>query len=184
MLRLGKSLEVLYGALKTLHLPDLVLRVTLTLSRIYQFFFLLVDHIIWVGRVGLYDINKEKWSSYSNRFWVGSILLNLLRDVYEILRITQKKVFGQKLEPCYYKNFPVIRTVYDCIPVTRPVVQFAEAHRDVFWDCVKNFCDLWIPLTNLGHTRLSPGTVGLLGSVSSFAGLIAVLDPLAKLVPT
>lgn len=184
LLRLGKSLEVLHGALRTQHLPNLVLRVLLTLSRIYQTCFLMVDHIIWVGRVGLYDINKQKWSDYSNKFWLGSIFLNLLRDIYEIFQILQQQVQCRTPEPCLYKTIPVIKAAYDYIPVTRPVVQFAEGHRDIFWDSLKNICDIWIPLTSLGHTRLSPGMVGLLGSVSSFAGLVAVLDPLAKLVPT
>lgn len=184
LLRLGKSIEVLHGALRTLHLPDVVLRVTLTLSRIYQSFFLLVDHIIWIGRVGLFDINKEKWSSYSNRFWLGAIILNMIRDVYEILTIMKKRLKCEDLQPCVYKNIPVVKTFYECVPATRPIVQFAEEHRDVFWDSIKNLCDIWIPLTSLGHTKFSPGTVGLLGSISSFAGLIAVLDPLAKLTPT
>ncbi|XP_042235443.1 peroxisomal membrane protein 11A-like [Homarus americanus] len=183
LLRFGKCVEVLHGTLRTLHLPDAVLRVTLTLSRIYQSFFLLVDHIIWVGRVGLFDINKEKWSDYSNKFWLGSIILNLLRDIYEIYQILRKQAHCQNPVSCLYKNVPVIKTVYNSIPATRPLVQFAEEHRDVFWDSLKNLCDLWIPLTSLGHTKLSPGMVGILGSVSSFAGLVAVLDPLAKLVP-
>lgn len=184
LLRFGKSLEVLHGALRTLHLPDVVLRVVLTLSRIYQSMFLVVDHVIWIGRAGLVDIDKEKWSTYSNRFWLGAIILNIMRDVYDIFTIIQKSAKCKNPLPCGYKKFPVIKTVYDCVPATRPLVLFAEEHRDVFWDSIKNFCDFWIPLTNLGHTKLSPGMIGLLGSVSSFAGLIAVLDPLAKLVPT
>ncbi|XP_071523705.1 peroxisomal membrane protein 11A isoform X2 [Panulirus ornatus] len=183
-LRLDKSIIILHGALRTLHLPDRILRVTLTLSRIYQTFFLLVDHIIWIGRIGLYDIDKEKWSKYSNKFWLGYIILNLFRDIYEILRIIQRQVRCQNPVPCLYKNVPFIRTVCDYVPVTKPVFQFAEEHKDVFWDSLKNICDIWIPLTSLGHTKLSPGMVGLLGSVSSFAGLVAVLDPLAKLAPT
>ena len=77
----------------------------------------------------------------------------------------------------------MVKEVCKVVPVLRPVALFAEEHRDVFWDSVKNLCDIWIPLTYLGHTKLSHGTVGFLGSVSSFAGLVAVLDPLAKLVP-
>lgn len=184
LLRLGKSIEVLYGALRTLHLPDAVLRIVLTLSRIYQSFFLAVDHIIWVGRVGLVDIDKLKWSQYSNRFWLGSIMLNLLRDMYELLQIYNFKTVCYNNKACIYNTIPVIKTVYRNIPTTRPMIDFAEHHRDVFWDCVKNVCDIWIPLTNLGYVKFSPGTVGALGTVSSAAGLYAVLDPLAKLAPS
>ncbi|KAK8390151.1 hypothetical protein O3P69_013012 [Scylla paramamosain] len=183
LLRLGKSLEVLHGALRTLHLPDAILRITLTLSRIYQFLFLLADHIIWFGRAGLWEIDKEKWSKVSNKFWLGSIILNLFRDVYEILTITKRRM--RCLGPPVYisRNMLGVREVCKAVPVLRPVAEFAEEHRDVFFDSVKNLCDIWIPLTYLGHTKLSPGTVGFLGSVSSLAGLVAVLDPLAKLAP-
>lgn len=183
MLRLGKSLEVLHGALRTLHLPDVVLRITLTLSRIYQFLFLLADHIIWVGRAGLWEIDKEKWSRLSNRFWLGSIILNLLRDAYETLAITKRRVRCLNPPLCVYEGVPVVGEVCRAVPVLKTVAEFAEEHRDVFWDSVKNLCDIWIPLTSLGHTKLSPGAVGFLGSVSSLAGLVAVLDPLAKLAP-
>ncbi|XP_050697868.1 peroxisomal membrane protein 11B-like [Eriocheir sinensis] len=185
LLRLGKSLEVLHGALRTLHLHDVVLRVTLTLSRIHQFLFLLADHIIWVGRAGLWDINRDKWTRISNKFWLGSIILNLLRDAYEVLVVMKRRMRypASPVGPCVYEGAPVVKDVCRAVPVLRPVVAFAEEHRDVFWDCIKNLCDLWIPLANLGHAKLSPGTVGFLGSVSSMAGLVAVLDPLAKLAP-
>ncbi|KAG0716561.1 Peroxisomal membrane protein 11B [Chionoecetes opilio] len=184
LLRLGKSVEVLHGALRTLHLPDAVLRITLTLSRIYQCLFLVADHIIWVGRAGLWDIDRDKWSRISNRFWLGSIVLNLLRDAYEILTISRRQVRCLNPQLGAYKGVPGVREVCRVAPLLRPVAEFAEEHRDVFWDCVKNLCDFWIPFTSLGHAKLSPGTVGFLGSVSSLAGLVAVLDPLAKLAPT
>jgi peroxin-11B len=50
-------------------------------------------------------------------------------------------------------------------------------------DTVKNGCDVMIPLTALGYMRLSPGTVGLLGVVSSVAAIISLVDPLARLTP-
>ncbi|KAK3865360.1 hypothetical protein Pcinc_029028 [Petrolisthes cinctipes] len=188
LLRLGKSLEVVYGALRTLHLPDLVLRTSLTLSRIYQAFFLLADHIIWLGRAGLCEIDRDKWGRLSNRFWLGSIICNLFRDGYEILQLLQKKMKHTDLitnnTPCGYPTLPLVRTLYRTVPSCRPMVTLADTHRDVLWDTVKNLCDLCIPLTNLGHTQMSSGVVGLMGTVSSLAGIIVVLDPLARLAPT
>ncbi|KAK4289025.1 hypothetical protein Pmani_037987 [Petrolisthes manimaculis] len=192
LLRVGKSLEVIYGALRTLHLPDVVLRTSLTLSRIYQAFFLLADHIVWLGRAGLCEIDRDKWGRLSNRFWLGAIVCNLFRDAYEILQLLQKKMKHMDLlttpttttTTCGYSTLPVVRTVYHNVPWCRPVVYLADTHRDILWDTVKNLCDLCIPLANLGHTGMSSGTVGLMGSVSSVAGIISVLDPLARMAPT
>ena len=79
VLRLGKSVEVLHGILKSLHIPNVKLRSLITLSRISQSLFLLADHIIWVDRVGLIKLNSDKWRSMANRCWIYSITLNLLR---------------------------------------------------------------------------------------------------------
>ncbi|XP_059474034.1 peroxisomal membrane protein 11B [Neocloeon triangulifer] len=48
-------------------------------------------------------------------------------------------------------------------------------------DTVKNSCDFFIPLTALEHIRLGPATIGLLGVVSSLAGLLPMLHPQLKL---
>ena len=56
-------------------------------------------------------------------------------------------------------------------------------HKDVFIDTLKNSCDMFIPLTALGFTKLSPSTVGVLGAVSSLAALVTIVKPITKLVP-
>lgn len=50
-------------------------------------------------------------------------------------------------------------------------------------DTLKNTCDLFIPMAALGYVRLSPGTVGMLGVVSSVAGIAALINPMYKLCP-
>ncbi|KAG4077060.1 hypothetical protein HA402_016047 [Bradysia odoriphaga] len=49
LLRFGKCADVLYASLKTIHNPDVTLRLTLTLSKISQAIFLFADHIIWLS---------------------------------------------------------------------------------------------------------------------------------------
>ncbi|XP_076029493.1 peroxisomal biogenesis factor 11ab [Oratosquilla oratoria] len=183
LLRLGKSLEILYGTLRTLHLQDLVLRITLTFSRVYQTLYLFVDHIICIGRIGLVDINKTRWSQLADKFWLGSLILNLLRDLYEISVILQHKKLCKKPQILNCSGTPIVRALYNHVPATRFVTQFAEEHKDICIDSLKNVCDLWIPLANMGKINISKGTIGFLGTVSSIAGLIAILDPIAKLVP-
>ncbi|EZA57708.1 hypothetical protein DMN91_002975 [Ooceraea biroi] len=163
LLRLGRCVDSLYSATKVLKHPDLILRTTLVSAKLANALYLLSDHFIWMGRVGIFKVNLDKWNKAANKYWLVNIIMNIMRDVYEIIKIMQYKgtVLRQQ------------RTV-SCL----------KDHKDVVMDTVKNACDLFIPLTALGITRCTPGTVGLLGVISSFIGLYTIVNPDYKLYPS
>jgi len=138
-------------------------------------FFLLADHILWIGRSGLCAVNTNKWSRVSNKYWLYGLILNLIRDLYEINRILKARSSGLCGDP----QFALAKT-----PIKETVAMFCRDHKDVVVDTVKNACDVLIPLTALGHLNLSPGFVGLLGAISSIAGIMSIIDPVAKLTPS
>lgn len=185
VLRLGRFLDMLYGAFSSIHYQDVTVRITCTLSKIANALFLLADHILWIGRTGLINVDSEKWGRVANKYWLYSIVMNLVRDVYEILRILEQE--GRRL------GFPpgegLRRTSLvdgftgKTVSLSLQAVTFVQEHKDVVVDTVKNSCDLMIPLTALGYVRLSPGTIGLLGVVSSVAAIISLVDPVARLTP-
>lgn len=176
VLRMGRSLEVLYLACKTIHYEDLIIRLTSTMSKISSALFLLTDHMLWIGRSGLVAVNTNKWAQISNKYWLYSILINLLRDFYEITRIIEEENIQLKIKKASRSNLTKQLLAVAAV--------FVNDHKDVFWDCVKNGCDVWIPMTALGYTHLKPGTIGLLGTISSIAGLISMINPNAKLLPS
>lgn len=155
--------------------PDLAVRITLTLSKISNALFLLADHIIWIGRVGLLRVNFEKWSKIANKYWLMSIIMNLVRDIYEIITIIEhdegKNVLMRKpnFSPHMWKQYKLLSHL--------------KNHKDIAMDAIKNGCDLFIPLTALGFTKFSPGTVGIFGVISSIVGLYTLIYPLYKLTP-
>lgn len=110
--------------------------------------------------------------------------MNLCRDVYEIFKITERSHIGINDFNRSVVNACSIRTSQDMLKVTLKAYSAIHAHQAIFVDTIKNVCDLFIPLTALGHTRLSPRTIGLLGIISSVAGIIAIVQPIAKLVPS
>jgi len=180
LLRLGKSLEVLYGTLKTLNIHDTTLRSLLALSRIAQSFFLVADHIIWVGRTGLVKINTEKWRNLSNRCWIYSITLNLLRDLYEIKKAYEQ--YPPSTAVCQTPaNSGLTRNVLFSLPY---VTSCCIKRKDIAIDTVKNICDIFIPLSSQGHVNINSGIVGFLGVVSTIAGILALIDPSAKICPS
>ncbi|XP_029031906.1 peroxisomal membrane protein 11B [Osmia bicornis bicornis] len=175
LLRLGRCLDSLYSALKVMKYPNLAVRVTLTLSKISNALFLLADHIIWIGRVGLLRVNIEKWSKIANKYWLMSIIMNLIRDIYEIITIIEhderKNVLMRKpnFSPDMWKQYKLLFHL--------------KNHKDIAMDAIKNGCDLFIPLTALGFTKFSPGTIGIFGVISSIVGLYTLIYPLYKLTP-
>uniref|UniRef100_A0A6B2EDV1 Putative peroxisomal bioproteinsis protein peroxin n=1 Tax=Phlebotomus kandelakii TaxID=1109342 RepID=A0A6B2EDV1_9DIPT len=172
-LRLGKCVDTFYSSLSSLHHSDAVVRITLTLSKLASSMFLFCDHVIWFARTGFVkSIDVEKWNRLANKYWLFATVMNLVRDFYEIKRLL-------RLQPP--------RKSTGCLGETlsRPVdsLKVICGHKAVMWDSVKNLCDIFLPLNGLGFTKLSPRTIGLLGLVSSVAGLVALVEPTAKLSP-
>ncbi|XP_066598257.1 peroxisomal membrane protein 11B [Prorops nasuta] len=175
LLRFGRFLDSLYSALKLMKYPDLTIRVTLILAKISNALFLLADHIIWLGRVGITRVNIEKWSHTANKYWLMSIIMNLSRDFYEILKILEyenKATLSRNTVFSKYNTFKQFGAI--CL----------RDHKEILMDTARNGCDLFIPLTALGYTKLTPGTIGMLGLLSSMIGLYTIVYPFYKLTPS
>lgn len=176
VLRLGRCIDTLYSVLPLFHYPDTTVRITVILSKISNALFLLTDHILWLGRADLCNVNTEKWSRISNKYWLYSITLNLVRDFYEVMNIL-------KSQKCRILPSDGFRSFNDVITTGLRTASILQRHRSIMIDTIKNSCDFFIPLTALGHVNLSPSSVGLLGVISSLAGLMVLIEPLAKLTP-
>jgi peroxin-11B len=185
VLRFGKSLEVFYGSLKSIHLTDAWLAFTLTVSKVCSSIFLLTDHIIWLARSGLVkDVDTAKWTQRSNKYWVISLVMNITRDVYEINRVVASFSSYKTLSQCIASSVVSIRSTKDVSLCFASLFDFIVTYKHLSIDTVKNCCDLFIPLTSMGYTKLSPRAIGLLGMISSIAGLIVILNPKCKLTPS
>lgn len=171
--------------MKSIHYPDLTLRVTLTISKIASALYLLADHIIWLSRSGLVrNIDIKKWNELSNKYWLVSIVMNLVRDIYEIIQLIDSNPNFKLPKP------PTRLPVYTLTPFRSLLSLMFHLysgylyHKCVAVDTFKNICDLFIPLNSLGYTKLSPRTIGILGAISSLAALLTIIEPSTKLVPT
>jgi len=163
LLRFGRCFDSFYSAIKMIKYPDPTVRITLIIAKMANALYLLADHCIWIGRVGILRVNLEKWNKVANKYWLLTIIMSLMRDIYEIVKILEHE-----------KNAFKQRHVLFCL----------KNHKKVMMDTVKNGCDLFIPMTALGITKCTPGTIGLLGVISSLIGLYTIIDPLSKLSPS
>lgn len=141
------------------------------------------DHFLWLARTGLFkSIDAKKWGKYANKYWLLSIIMNLCRDVYEIFRLLD--LHKASVRSGISRSIPCrIKSPKDFSRLALQSYALVLGHKDIFVDTVKNVCDFFIPLTALGYTKLTPRTIGVLGAISSVAGLIAMVVPAAKLTP-
>lgn len=184
VLRFGKCIDLLHAARKNIHHRNITLRLTLTLSKIAQALYLYADHVLWLSRSGVVkSINANKWNETANKYWLASIAINLCRDMYEL-----SKLFDQSVgrSGTITKRFGDIslRSKNDLHRTSLQMYSYVQSNRAIFIDTTKNLCDLFIPLTSLGYTNLKPRTIGMLGVISSIAGILVLLEPAAKLVPS
>lgn len=193
VLRFGKCIDVLYAAQRTIHHTNITLRLTLTLSKIATALYLYADHIIWLSRTGLTkSIDAKKWNDTANKYWFVSIVMNLCRDFYELSRLIDRTINsgnGRTKQTLYRWMFDTnshmtALSKQDMRKISLELYAYIYENRAIFIDTTKNLCDVFIPLTALGYTKLKPRTVGLLGVVSSIAAIIVLLQPAAKLQPS
>lgn len=184
VLRFGKSLDFIQGALKSLHLKDTVLRLTLTLSKINQACYLLFDHFLWFHNVGAVKLDKQFWSEVSSRFYLATLLLNLIRDFYDIYCVLKRDLllFNRKKSSSEYKNgdsnYKSVRRHQTTI------VEVLDQNKPLVIDTVKNLFDLAIPMSTLKMISLSPQKQGLFGVISSLLAAVTVWDPKLKIIPS
>lgn len=117
----------------------------------------------------LISIQSKYWSRFSNQFWLLAIFLGLVRDIYELLKAL--RVERERLRQ--YQTYQPVNT-----QALRSVVQNNAA---VCLDVVKNCGDFFIPLSRLDIIYVPGGIVGLLGVISSLAGLVATYNEHLKL---
>ncbi|XP_064472785.1 peroxisomal membrane protein 11B-like [Ornithodoros turicata] len=177
LLRLGRFLDGLHSALATIGLPNVPLRLCLTLTRLAYALYMLVDNLVWLHQVGLITIDKDGWYHTANKLWLVSAVAALARDLYEVSELLTLYLGGG--------GAPALRSRCKQISTLSELgVQFLTVHRSLVLDLVKNFADFWLPYTALGYTGLRPGTIGLLGIISSLAGIMPMFQPSLKLVPS
>jgi len=169
-LRLGKSLESLRSAQNTIHLLDPVLKYTLTITHLNRALFLLVDHYLWLGRVGLTDVHK-KWEYMSARFYLATIILSVVRDLYAfyLAYLRQSKVLRMDES----SKQPLLATLLKCF----------HNNPEAALDLIRNLSDFPIPGAKLGYFPNHNGLIGFFGLTSSIIGAYQVAYPYMKLRP-
>ncbi|XP_078287953.1 peroxisomal membrane protein 11B [Rhinoraja longicauda] len=192
LLRLGSSVESVEAAKRSIHLPDLTLRLCVTIAHLNRAIYLGCDNLLWAGKVGLAPrLDLEKWSQRSYRYYLFALLMSLSRDVYELSVLAEREERSHGKGPggegpgAQGPGGPGVALT----PVGRGLARLRllwgvlRSNPPLLLDLVKNSCDLLIPLDRLGMVRTSPGVVALCGLTSSLLSIVSIAQPWLKLKP-
>ncbi|XP_075048883.1 peroxisomal membrane protein 11B [Mixophyes fleayi] len=189
LFRLGNSVDALESAKRAIHLSDVVLRFCITVSHLNRAMYFACDNILWLGKTGLSrDMDQEKWSQRSFRYYLFSLIMNLSRDLYELKLLMEAETGSKRpLSKVAAENGEFTRRnppPYQALGVQlRLLLHVLRGNPPLLLDVMKNACDLFIPLDKLGLYKTNPGFVGLCGLTSSILSILTLVHPWLKLKP-
>ncbi|KAJ1081200.1 hypothetical protein NDU88_001383 [Pleurodeles waltl] len=192
LFRLGNSVDALESAKRAIHLSDIILRFCITVSNLNRAMYFACDNILWLGKSGLApDMDQDKWSQRSFRYYLFALIMNLSRDAYEIRLLIEREAASQHHKGCFVmENGGMEEAEQHTKPLERRLrmqllllIHVLRSNPPLLLDVLKNACDIFIPLDKLGLYRTNPGFVGLCGLASSVLSILSIVQPWLKLKP-
>lgn len=189
LLRLGNTVSAIETAKRTIHLADPVLNLCLTMANINRALYFFCDNVLWARSAGLIrDIDAERWSRNASRFYFVTLVLNLSRDAYDISKLVAQRARDKHMQERMRQHLNDSHQVAEVIVPQLDAFLFLlqeslRANPAVALDTLKNICDLFIPMNQLGIYKTNGGVVGFCGLMSSLLGIVTLLKPSLKIKP-
>ncbi|XP_072303413.1 peroxisomal membrane protein 11B [Eucyclogobius newberryi] len=181
LLRLGNSAEALEAAKRSIHLKDSVLRLCLTLSHLNRAMYFACDNLLWASKTGLLPtLDQPKWSQRSFRYYLFALIMNLVRDLYELRLLSESEARCRATKAAAEEELHTVPCARSQLQLLLSVL---HNNPSLLLDLVKNSCDLFIPLDRLGLYATGPGFVGACGLTSSLLSILTIVHPWLKLKP-
>ncbi|XP_038603035.1 peroxisomal membrane protein 11A-like isoform X4 [Tachyglossus aculeatus] len=185
--RLGNVIHAIQATQQSVQVADPVPRVCLTAANLNRVAYLVCDMVLWARSVGLVpSVDKEKWRGWAARYYYYSLLLNLIRDAYEISlqmeEISQDKARREESGPQSHMEPSVADEETEWLQsLLLLLFRALKRHPALLLDTMKNLCDILNPLDQLNIYKSNPGVIGLGGLVSSLVGILTVANPQLRL---
>ncbi|XDV34509.1 hypothetical protein PO909_004663 [Leuciscus waleckii] len=189
LMRLGNSAEALEAAKRSVHLSDCVLRLCITVAHLNRAMYFACDNVLWAGKTGLLpELDQNKWSQRSFRYYLFALILNLTRDAYEI-RLLMERESRSSSAKSFNSSPSSLAPTPENVLTARLNKQFCllitvlRNNPPLLLDLLKNLCDVFIPLDRLGLYPTGSGFVGACGLTSSILSILTIVHPWLKLKP-
>ncbi|KAH9490165.1 hypothetical protein Btru_051236 [Bulinus truncatus] len=153
LFRLGNFLDLAYKAIDAFGTSDIIiLRVLSVISHASKALWLLIDHMLWFGKVGVIKMDQLFWTKWSLKAWLLALATASIVDMVKLQAVHNKLNHFRKQHGLQ----------------ARPTVNLQIEMHAVKMNFWRDFCDLFIPLGGLSY--VSPGFAALTGVVSSAIG--------------
>ncbi|GJN89776.1 hypothetical protein Rhopal_002765-T1 [Rhodotorula paludigena] len=164
LMRVGKPLEHLQAAVKGLDLTDPVLKLTTVGRQLGYAGYLINDMLVWLHTAKVRPFTGPTIKTIQERaarLWFTGIAFSLASSAYKLYGLRQREAvvsrprgFGEKDDERKVE-LKTIRTQQSAVR----------------YQLVQDALDILIPAGTLGYHSLNDGTIGLVGTVTSFMGL-------------
>lgn len=198
-MRLGKSHDHFELILNSKNIDDYYLRQILTLYNLNQAIYMVLDNFIWLNSMGVVNMKhrEAQINTLSNKFWLLSTLMCLIRDAYDLRKVILNELMKLNSQDRYTLNehgayTPSIFHSSSSLSTKKILLKLVhllrlicsnKRYHPLLLDTIKNSFDLCLPLTSLKYLNLSPGMQGLCGLISSLISVLVIWDSNYKLIP-
>ncbi|XP_032088325.1 peroxisomal membrane protein 11A [Thamnophis elegans] len=184
MFRLGNIVHAMVATHQASQLPYAVPRFCLTASNVNRVMYFACDTVLWVKSIGLLsEINQKKWRNWATKCYYYSLVINLIKDFYELCWRMKQTACSQKPEKALTLGKKKFQFLTNGELQTFLLLVFftLKDYPPLLLDTVKNLCDIFSPLDRLGIYKTNPGVIGLCGLISSLVGILTVMRPHLRL---
>ncbi|XP_026532821.1 peroxisomal membrane protein 11A [Notechis scutatus] len=189
MFRLGNIVHAIVAAHQASLLPHAIPRFCLTASNVNRAMYFACDTVLWVQSAGLLsEINQKKWRNWATKCYYYSLVINLVKDFYELCWRMKQTASSQAERPEKTltpgrQKFQNMAFLANSELQTFLLLVFLTLRNypPLLLDTVKNLCDIFSPLDRLGIYKTNPGVIGLCGLISSLVGILTVMRPHLRL---
>ncbi|KAF9428565.1 Peroxisomal membrane protein PMP27 [Podila epigama] len=163
LMRFGKPIEHLEGAVKATTIKDEFLRFCGVGKQLAYAGYLTLDGIIFIDGSGAYKFkNIKKYSEMASRFWLAGIVFGFIGGLYKTRQIQIRRETALRgLARSGESEKSESRTELKAL---------AKEQHSVNKDLLQNGLDMLIPATGLGYLSLDDGAVGLIGTATAIMG--------------
>ncbi|XP_050406343.1 peroxisomal membrane protein 11A [Patella vulgata] len=156
LFRMGNSTELIHKAMDSFKMPDTYQALLGVTTHSFKALWLILDHIIWFGKVEALQIQIKTWTVWASRAWLVSLLAATVINIHKINHVKAQIAkagsrHGQS-DHQHRNDKQLLKRDYHGAQMT----------------FLKDFCDVFIPLSSLGY--VSPGLGAFCGVVSSYVG--------------
>ncbi|ESP01627.1 hypothetical protein LOTGIDRAFT_139407 [Lottia gigantea] len=156
LFRMGNSFDLMIKVKDSFKGPDAYQALLGVITHSFKALWLVMDHVIWLGKVETVQIQMKTWSQWASRAWLVSLVTATVIDVHKLndikAQIIKAKTPHGQSDHHHRNNVQLLKRDFHGAQLT----------------FLKDFCDIFIPLSSLNY--VSPGLAALCGVTSSAIG--------------